>query len=113
MYVGGGDEGTNYYVCRNCDKPCNPDTDHAKDHIATEECYNHPECGHFGDNEAETLHNKSKGRKKVYTPPSQRKTNKELAEYLSFIYPQNRDIYEAIALFLGENEPMSTKYITK
>ena len=32
------------------------------------------------------------------------KTNKELAEYLSFINPNKRDIYMAIAEFMGENE---------
>jgi ribosomal protein S24E len=33
-----------------------------------------------------------------------RKTNKELADYLSFITPSREEIYQAIAEFLGEEK---------
>lgn len=42
--------------------------------------------------------NQQKNRKKKY------KTYKERAEYLSFINPQRKEIYSAIAEFFGENE---------
>lgn len=37
------------------------------------------------------------------------KTNKELAEYLSFINPHRKEIYHAIADFLGENKSCRSK----
>lgn len=33
-----------------------------------------------------------------------RETNKERAEYLSLIYPHQREVFEAVARFLGENK---------
>ena len=34
----------------------------------------------------------------------ERKSNKELAEYLAFINPHKKEMYYAIAEFLGEDE---------
>ena len=42
-------------------------------------------------------------KKPVEIEEVKRKTNKQLAEYLSFINPHNAEIYNAIAEFLGED----------
>ena len=41
------------------------------------------------------------------------KTNRERAEYLSFICPEREEIYHAIAVFLGEDELASQIRLSK